>query len=576
MSFGFAPRFAALLVAALAFAPLAGGARPVSAETPGDESQIAEIARHGGSYVLTSDGASLLCREATEEEEEALRIPEARDYTLVTTGLNKQNGLKIVLVADPQIVNQFPQALEAFRHAAATWESRIMTPITVAIRVDFGPKRFGADYGTGVLGSTDPQYHPTDDSRLSLYNYSTVRSKLVETASSLAESSLYNTLPASAIPTTEGNGTSVVIPSALVRALGVSPTTFPPDANPSATYLPSIGFNSAFSFDFDPSNGISPTAFDFDATAVHEIGHVLGFDSFAGFRAFYGPSAPVLMTVLDLFRFTPGAGASGFPTAQRMLGVGGRQVFYAGASEIELSTGGLDGDGGDGAQSSHWKEGAVFGSYIGIMDPYGAPGERDEIAENDLLAFDAMGFRRQAVKSITFSALSGDLQGDVLEISGTARNTLGAIREAEVSLLDADGATVATLPRRGVSPDGSGNFVFQVSGLAAHPSALTASVTLYGDQNSASEAAIADFSAGDAGGPSIASFKGKAAKLRLNGSGFANGIQIEINGVLAPLPAGSKVKAARVIVKRPALQSGPNRVRLVLDGARSNIVVVSA
>jgi len=63
-------------------------------------------------------------------------------------------------------------------------------------------------------------------------------------------------------------------------------------------------------------------------------------------------------------------------------------------SEIPLSTGRPNGTGGDGAQASHWK----FVSDpqqppIGIMEPFISFGQRKVITDNDLRAFNTIGYR---------------------------------------------------------------------------------------------------------------------------------------------------------------------------------------
>ena len=67
---------------------------------------------------------------------------------------------------------------------------------------------------------------------------------------------------------------------------------------------PSVGFTSAFLYDFDPTNGIDSNKQDFNATALHEIGHALGFVSHAGLKELI-PSQPVIITTWDLLRFRP-------------------------------------------------------------------------------------------------------------------------------------------------------------------------------------------------------------------------------------------------------------------------------
>src|SRR5258707_415562 len=129
--------------------------------------------------------------------------------------------------------------------------------------------------------------------------------------------------------------------------------------------MPSLGSKSNFPFDFDPSDGISANTIDFDAVATHEIGHALGFTSNVGDREL-DPTIPRWLSAWDLFRFRPGTTLQTFPTASRILSSGGTQVFFAGTSDLGLSTGRQDSSGGDGEQASHWKAQSQTGILIGI------------------------------------------------------------------------------------------------------------------------------------------------------------------------------------------------------------------
>src|SRR5262249_35491488 len=159
----------------------------------------------------------------------------------------------------------------AFRRAAAVWASILQNSISVVVDVDYGPTRFGEAYPEGLLGSTD--FQNTGGAQL----YPTVRSKLLASASNTQEQSLYNALPTSTVPTDIGNAPGVFGPSALFRALGIlNPVADPDGERADLGDPPSIGFNSAYKYDFDPSDGIDNDKLDFTALAEHEIGHLLG------------------------------------------------------------------------------------------------------------------------------------------------------------------------------------------------------------------------------------------------------------------------------------------------------------
>jgi hypothetical protein len=148
---------------------------------------------------------------------------------------------------------------------------------------------------------------------------------------------------------------------------------------------PSIGFNSAQPFDFDPTDGINAESYDFDAVITHEMGHVLGFDSLVGDLELH-PTDPVAVSSWDLFRFRAAVTIPGFKTTDRVLSSGGTQIFSDGTNQAPLSTGRTDGSGGDGQQAEHWKDflNPPNSVYWGIMEPVLPLGFRASMTSWDL------------------------------------------------------------------------------------------------------------------------------------------------------------------------------------------------
>ncbi len=348
-------------------------------------------APYSAGLVIEWNAGQAVCRNATEEETRAMqsRDPEEplRSLNLESTAsAPSQEGMKIILRGTNQL-EQFPAAKAAFIRAAGRWESMIQSPITLVIDVDYGPTRFGQPFG-GVLGSTDVQFIG------STQNYPATRAALIERASNAQEAALYNLLPQLQIPTDIGATAGMFGPSAVFRAMGrLNPVANPDGEQQQLGPPPSVGFNSAHQFDFNPDDGIEPGKYDFDAVATHEIGHALGFSSNAGTKEVV-PSFPGGPSPWDLFRFRPGMTTNLFSTAERVQSSGGEQIFFGGGAEVRLSTGRPDGSGGDGRQCGHWKDDTLNGGvYIGIMDPVLPAGVRVEMTQNDLIALDLMGYQ---------------------------------------------------------------------------------------------------------------------------------------------------------------------------------------
>lgn len=282
------------------------------------------------------------------------------------------------------------QALAGFQAGAALWESVLLDPVTV--RIDIAMR----DFGTGqenIIGQAGSNFAPTTA-------YSQYRAAFAADAQSAADLATLGTLPLGSsyqrlinqtndTPMVDGDyfGTwvhtesQIYLNRANAKALGLlAAHAAGPDAE--------IEFNSAFSFDYDRSDGISPFQMDFIGVAAHEIGHALGFISIVDYIDTVPGDATFFKHMpLDFLRY------SAESQAQGLTDVGGGAVakyLLIDGTSIAMSTGvNL----GDGQQASHFKDNL----NLGMMDPTASLGELRNIGANDLLAFDAIGWNLIAV-----------------------------------------------------------------------------------------------------------------------------------------------------------------------------------
>jgi hypothetical protein len=291
-------------------------------------------------------------------------------------------------------------ALAGFTQAGAIWSSLLGDNVNLSI-----------DIGFGALGSGNLAQAVSASQK---YTYSNVRSALIADAKSANDTTATSHLQSgpsldllingtadspkgwlSSKPYLDNNGsvnnTTIEMTTANAKALGLGVSGSGPDA--------SITFSSAFTWDFDRSNGIGSTSYDFVGVAVHEIGHALGFISgvdmldYYSYWPFYGfknEDFYTNVTPLDFFRFSDTsykAKAGGVIdwTADKRTKYfsidGGATSFLSG----QFSTGSYY---GDGRQASHWKDSLG----LGIMDPSGGTGELLNISQLDLTAMDVIGW----------------------------------------------------------------------------------------------------------------------------------------------------------------------------------------
>jgi hypothetical protein len=285
------------------------------------------------------------------------------------------------------------QAQAGFNAAAARWSNLFTDNVTLNMTVG------QISLGAGILaqaGSSDTSY-----------NYSAFKTALAGDVTSASDATAVANLAAgpsfgmminrtsnnggSATPyldNTGDNAQTITISNSNAKALGLATVAGNAFGLCASACDAGIQFGTAFTWDYDPSDGISAGAYDFVGIATHEIGHALGFTSGVDVLDFYaqpangGPYADdefVFVNSLDLFRYsTLSAGTAGGVLDFSI----DRGVTNLGAT---FSTGSFY---GDGRQASHWKDNLD----LGVMDPTAGQGELLSISANDRLAFDVIGW----------------------------------------------------------------------------------------------------------------------------------------------------------------------------------------
>jgi hypothetical protein len=280
--------------------------------------------------------------------------------TIAATAASPAAALTIIPNFDSSVTGLANAAAveSAFRTVANDYASVFSNPVTVNIGVSWGSVAGQALPSNAVGASSDNLY--------GYFSYGQVRNDLINSSRSNPSDTALGTavkfLPAS----TPAGPTNYVIPSAEAKALGLV-------AGNSGAVDGYIGFAGATSgYDFNPADGVTAGAFDFEAVAAHEIAEVLG-----RIGGVDNPSVP-WRTPYDLYRYSaPGKLDYGYNDAA---------YFSINGGSTSLMAFNNSASGGD---RTDW---LTNGGVNDVSNAFIAPGQAYNLSAVDLTSLDVLGW----------------------------------------------------------------------------------------------------------------------------------------------------------------------------------------
>lgn len=309
------------------------------------------------------------------------------------------NALTFNFTSGSGITNQ---QLIGFQEAGSLWSAGYDDLVTVNITINFtslGANSLGEATSFGRFFNYSDVYTALNTDKKSADDNIAVGSLSTNgTYRKLTNYSNDNPNGAGSItPYLSTNNNSIVMTNANAKALGLIAAN---DASLDAT----ITLNSDVSWSYGIP--LASGTYDFVGVAIHEIGHVLGFNSSVDTLNDSGGTKDAneySLFPLDLFRYSDDSKAENpldLPNLNTVdFTVGVTEKYFSidgGKTEIaSLEKGTLNGS----YQAQHWLE---TSNALGIMDPATDINELKLFTINDVRAFDVIGWDRSAVSFAAF------------------------------------------------------------------------------------------------------------------------------------------------------------------------------
>ena len=354
------------------------------------------------SYMCGSDETGRTVDDLIQGAQGHAAMVSRGDPIVVDSGL-RGGGLNLVFNLSGNVPANAPGALAIAEDFLENFF--VLDNVTVTVNMSF------QNLGGGVLGQTQ---------RLALFDsWNDSRNGLINTMD--ADDTLQSLLPAGSLPVRYNGASTAVTNEGRVEWTRAN---FKAAIGNLSLLDSSMTFNTNFSWDWDPSNGVPGSQFSFVDVVIHEVGHALGFVSRVDFG---GGNSDI--SSLDIFRFQRTDGSGDYnPDTLAEFTTTPRTVSFNSPND-DANSDLIDAEyrmsDGNPSQASHFREG---GLNIGLMDPSLAPGQtffgRDYWSDADANMFDAIGW---GVTEECVAAINQQPQGDSLCVGETFETSVDAI-----------------------------------------------------------------------------------------------------------------------------------------------------